>query len=161
NRIQKHGSVADRQHEAIAIWPDGIARIEPEDFLPQSVDHRRQSHRRARMPRVGLLHGIHRQGADRIDAKAVERGGIGHGRASSVSQRVRSESVIERGAKGEQFRHEASWSPGLSRLKPGLQHCRPKPEATAYTATGRRFAARGSLLLVERPDAAKSDVTGG
>jgi len=71
--IEQHRGMAIRQHEAVAIWPDWIVGIEAQELLPDGVDQRRQRHRRARVPRFRLLHGVHRQGANRIDAKFVDR----------------------------------------------------------------------------------------
>ena len=76
-RPQQHGRMAVREHEAIAVWPDRILRIEAHDPVPQGVDQRRQRHRRAGMAGVRLLHGIDRQGANAIDRKLVELG-VGH-----------------------------------------------------------------------------------
>ena len=41
--------------------------------LPQHVGHRRRAERQARVARVGLLHGVDRERADRVDAELVER----------------------------------------------------------------------------------------
>src|SRR6266516_4528889 len=48
--------------------------------LPQHVRERRQRHRRAGMARLGLLHGVHGERADGIDAELIDvhaRGGLG------------------------------------------------------------------------------------
>ncbi len=71
--IEQHRSVAIRQHEAIAIWPNRVVGIEAQKLLPDRVAQRRQRHRRAGVARVGLLDRVHRQGADRIDAPLVDR----------------------------------------------------------------------------------------
>ena len=42
--------------------------------LPERVSHRRQRHRRAGMARVGRLHGVHGQRADRVDAQGSRSG---------------------------------------------------------------------------------------
>jgi hypothetical protein len=68
-RPQEHGRVAVGQHEAVAVGPDGIGGVEAHHPVPQDVCHRRHSHRRAGMSRVGRLHGVDRQRADRIDAQ--------------------------------------------------------------------------------------------
>ena len=73
HRVKHHGGVAVGQHEAVAIWPDRIVGIEAKEALPQREDHRRKRHRRAGVTGIGLLHGIHRQGADGVDAKLIER----------------------------------------------------------------------------------------
>src|SRR2546423_10648401 len=40
--------------------------------LPQHVRERRQRHRGAGMARSGLLHGVHRERADSVDAELIE-----------------------------------------------------------------------------------------
>ena len=69
--VEQHRGVADRQHEAIAIRPDRMARVEAQKALPQAVDHRRQRHRRAGMAGVGLLHRVHRQRAQGRHAQLI------------------------------------------------------------------------------------------
>src|SRR5579884_1515022 len=66
--IKQHGSMAIRKDEAIAIWPDRICRIEAQKLLPQNISHRSQSHRRAGVAGVGLLHGVNREGANGVYA---------------------------------------------------------------------------------------------
>ena len=73
--VQQHRRVAVGEHEAVAVRPDRIVRVETQKVLPQRIGHRRQRHRRAGMARIGLLHGVHRQGADGVDAKPVECAG--------------------------------------------------------------------------------------
>ena len=70
--VEQHRGMAVRQHEAVAIAPFRIVAIEAERILPQRIGHRRQRHRRARVAGFCLLHRIHRQRADRIDAQPVE-----------------------------------------------------------------------------------------
>ncbi len=48
-RVQQHGRVADRQHEAIAVWPVRVVRVVAQQLVPQHVAGRRQRHRRAGM----------------------------------------------------------------------------------------------------------------
>ena len=71
-RVQQHRGVAGREHEAVAVGPDRVLRVEAQELLPQAVGHRRHGHRRARVPGVGRLHGVHRQRADRVDARQIE-----------------------------------------------------------------------------------------
>ncbi len=66
--------MSHRQHEPVPVWPDGIVRIEPHDPLPETVGDGSHGHRGSRVAGVGLLYGIHRKGADRIDAGLVELG---------------------------------------------------------------------------------------
>lgn len=63
-----------RQNEPVAIYPLGIARIEAEMSAPQNVRERRECHRRARVSGIRLLHSIHGQNANRVDAEVVECG---------------------------------------------------------------------------------------
>ncbi len=83
-RIEQHRRVADRQHEAVAVGPVRVRRIVAQQLLPQRVADRRHAHRRAGMAGLRLLHGIHRQGADRVDGDLVDvalrAGGRGVGR---------------------------------------------------------------------------------
>ncbi len=72
-RVEQHRSVAIGQHEAIAIGPDRVLRIEPQKILPDGVAQRRQCHRRARMAGIRLLHGIHRERANGVYAKLIQR----------------------------------------------------------------------------------------
>jgi len=58
NGPEEHGGVPVRQDKPIAVWPDRILWIEVHDPIPERVDERRQSHRRAGMTRLGLLDGV-------------------------------------------------------------------------------------------------------
>src|SRR5215470_11690383 len=71
-RPEQHRSMAIRQHEAITIGPDWVLRIEFEDTIPYRIDKRRERHGRSRVSGVGLLHGIDREGANRVDAQLIE-----------------------------------------------------------------------------------------
>ena len=73
HRIQQRRGVPDRKHEPIPIGPHRQLRVEPQVVLPQLVGHRGQRHRRAGMPRVGRLHRVHRQRADRVDGQLLDR----------------------------------------------------------------------------------------
>ncbi len=76
-RVQQHRRVAAGENEPIAVGPRGIGRVEAHRAREQHVAERRQRHRRAGVSGVGLLHGVHGQRADGIDAEEVE-GGRGH-----------------------------------------------------------------------------------
>jgi tripartite-type tricarboxylate transporter receptor subunit TctC len=65
---------------AVSIGPGRIVGVKPQKVLPQRVNDGRQGHWRSRMARVGLLNGIHREGANGIYAKL-----IGHGAVFSAS----------------------------------------------------------------------------
>jgi hypothetical protein len=73
-RVQQHRGVARREDEAVAVGPDQVLRVEAQEVLPQAVGHRRHGHRRARVPGVGRLDGIHGQGPDGVDAEFIDRG---------------------------------------------------------------------------------------
>jgi hypothetical protein len=60
------------QHETVAVGPDRILGIEARDPVPDRVDQGRQRHWRARMPGLGLLDRVDREGADRVDRQLVE-----------------------------------------------------------------------------------------
>ena len=77
--VEQHRGVADGQHEAVAVRPDRVLGIEAEESLPEAVDDGRHGHRRSRVARVRLLHGVHAERADGVDAELVDRLG-GHGR---------------------------------------------------------------------------------
>jgi len=65
--IKQHRRVTRRQHKPIPVRPDRIVRVKPQMMLPKLVRHRRQRHRRPRMPAVGGLNGVHRQTTNGID----------------------------------------------------------------------------------------------
>ncbi len=75
HRVEQHRRVAHREHEAVAVRPDRVFGVEAKDFVPERVGDRRHRHRRAGVAGVGRLHGVHRQGADRVDAKFFEVNG--------------------------------------------------------------------------------------
>ena len=99
------------EYSSIEAWPAestkrsrfgqiGSCRVEPEKLLPEAVGHRRQCHRRAGMPGVGRLHRVHRQGADRVDARRVEvfgtaRFNLRHHRPPGKSTRFRRRSTVD------------------------------------------------------------------
>ncbi|XYI38312.1 hypothetical protein DAMDJJ_09165 [Cupriavidus necator] len=53
---------------------------------PEHIGHRRRGQRHARVAAVGVLHGVHRQEAQGVDAKLIQRGG----RKTKGSHRVHS-----------------------------------------------------------------------
>ena len=91
-RVEQHRAVAVRQHEAVAVGPVRIGRVVAQVPAPQRDGDVGHAHRRAGMAGVGLLHGVHRQRADRVghqgrDARAVP------GRASGVGCGVSGEAI--------------------------------------------------------------------
>src|SRR4051812_41337390 len=71
-RIQQHGGVSVGKDKAVTIGPDRIFRIVTEEALPEQISHRRQGHRRSRVPRIRLLYRVHGQRADCIDAELID-----------------------------------------------------------------------------------------
>src|SRR5258708_40161776 len=70
--IEQHGSVPVGEYEAIAVGQDGIVRIKTQQPLPQSVGHGCERHGSSGMPRIGFLHGIHRESAHGVDAELID-----------------------------------------------------------------------------------------
>ena len=64
--------MAVREDEAITIGPDRILRIEAQYAIPDRVDQRRESHRRAGVSGFGLLHRVDRKRANGVDAQLIE-----------------------------------------------------------------------------------------
>ena len=58
--------MAVRQHEAVAVGPVRIGRVVAQVPAPQRDGDLGHAHRRARVPGVRLLHGVHRERADRV-----------------------------------------------------------------------------------------------
>ena len=89
-RVDQGGPVTGGEDKPVAIAPLGVARIVLEEILPEHVGHRRRAHRQARVPGIGCLDSIDRQGADRIDGERFERGvgssGDGHERLLGESE---------------------------------------------------------------------------
>ncbi len=71
--VQEHRRVAGAEHEAVAVGPVGVRRRVVHHARVEHVGERRERHRRARVAGVRLLHGVHRQRADRVDAELIER----------------------------------------------------------------------------------------
>jgi len=64
--------MASREDESIAIRPKGPGGIIFQKILPKAIRHRSKPHGGAGMPGICLLDGVHRKGADRVDAKLIE-----------------------------------------------------------------------------------------
>jgi len=84
--------VAGGEHEAIAIRPGRIGRVEFQESGEQHGGDVGRAHRQARMAGFGLFHGIHRQGANRI------------GHAIVLGARKRSRVRMSGGGKGTSAR---------------------------------------------------------
>src|SRR5579864_2266294 len=74
--IKQHGRVPIGEDKAVTIGPDGKFRIVAQKALPENVSYRRQRHGSSRMSGVGLLHRIHGECADGIDAELVKIAGV-------------------------------------------------------------------------------------
>ena len=68
-RIKKHGRVTRGEYEAITIGPEWIRGIVTQNFLPERVHHRCETHRRAGMAGVCLLYGVDGKRADSVDGE--------------------------------------------------------------------------------------------
>ena len=66
-RVLQHARMPGAEHEAVAVAPGGVGWVEAQDVAVERVAERRERHRGAGMAGVRLLHGIHRQPADRVD----------------------------------------------------------------------------------------------
>ncbi len=80
-RVLKHAGVPGAEHEAVAVGPDGVARVGAQHALEDRVAERRQRHRRAWVAGVGLLHGVHRERPDRVDREPAD-GGLARARSA-------------------------------------------------------------------------------
>src|SRR5438093_5427643 len=67
HRPEQHRSVTVREHEPIAVGPNGVLRIEAHDAIPDRVNQRRECHWRAGVPGLRLLYRIYREGANGVD----------------------------------------------------------------------------------------------
>ena len=76
--VKQHAAVTSGKDKAVAVGPVRLLRMILQKARPQEVCHGSRSHGQTRMPRVRLLHSIHGQAADRIDAELVELGLIEH-----------------------------------------------------------------------------------
>jgi hypothetical protein len=86
HRVEQHRRVPAGEHEAVAVRPLGVGRVVAHDPRVERVGDRRECHRRAGVAGVGLLNGVHRERANRVDAQLVERG-VGHGRGHLATPR--------------------------------------------------------------------------
>ncbi len=72
-RVDQHRAVAVGQHEAVAVGPLGVRRIVLQVVAPQHFGDLGHAHRRTGVAGVGLLHGVHRQGADCAGDRVEDR----------------------------------------------------------------------------------------
>ena len=80
-RVDQHRAVAGREHEAVAVGPGDVGRIELEMARPQHGGRVGHAHRHAGMAGIGALDRVHGQGPDgvRHRGERVEIEGMGHG----------------------------------------------------------------------------------
>jgi hypothetical protein len=86
-RIQQHRAVAVGNHEAVAVEPLRVGRVVLQEVVPEHLGDVRHPHRHAGVPRVGLLHRIHGQGADgvgELEAGGHLRGFRGHQKRTRI-----------------------------------------------------------------------------
>ena len=81
-RVQQHRRVPGREHEAVAVEPVRVGRVVLHHPRVQQVRQRGEGHRRAGMAGLGLLDGVHRERADRVDRELVQ---LRAGRHSALS----------------------------------------------------------------------------
>jgi hypothetical protein len=74
HRVEQRGRVPVAEHEAVAAEPLGRLGVEAHDLREEHVRDGRAAHRRARVPRVRVLHNVRAEHADRVDA-ALREGG--------------------------------------------------------------------------------------
>ena len=86
-RIEQHACVAVREDESITIGPVRRGGVIVERILPQRVAHRRKTHRRAGMPAVGGLDGIHGQRANGGDRQSIDERDVSGGTGDWVDGR--------------------------------------------------------------------------
>ena len=72
--VQERTSMSGREHEAVPVGPEGITRVELEKAIPECVGHGRRTQGQTGVPGFGLLHGVHGQEAQGVDAEFVQFG---------------------------------------------------------------------------------------
>ncbi|GAB1459121.1 hypothetical protein MASR2M50_08950 [Thauera sp.] len=73
-RVDQHRAMAVRQHEAVAVGPLGVGRVVLEVVAPEDFGDLGHAHGCARVAGVGLLHRVHREGADGAGDGVEDRG---------------------------------------------------------------------------------------
>ena len=103
-RVEQHRAVAGRQHEAVAVGPGRIGRIEFQEAGEQHGGDVGRAHRQSRMAGLRLLDGIHRQRADGVRHAVVfrARGRSCFGKTCSLGE------VCARRGKTVRHRHETA-----------------------------------------------------
>ena len=78
-RVEQHAPVAVAQHEAVAVGPAGVGRVVAQCAAPQRHGDLGHAHGRAGVAGIGLLHGVHGQGADGVGHQGGVGVVLGHG----------------------------------------------------------------------------------
>jgi hypothetical protein len=72
HRVEEDRRVAGGEDEPVAVGPVGLARVVLHHPRPEHVGEWRQCHRRARVPGVGPLRGVHREASDDVDPALLQ-----------------------------------------------------------------------------------------
>ncbi len=91
-RVKQHAGMPGGKNKAVAIGPKRVRGIVAQESLPHAVANRSERHGRSGMPGIGLLHGVHREGANGVDGKLLDLS-----RAHGISCRY----LCPRSGKGE------------------------------------------------------------
>ena len=86
-RVEQHRAVAGRQHEAVAVGPVRIGRVELQELREQHGGDVGHAHRHAGMAGLGLLDGIHGERADGVGHAVMGHARIGSLRVVGLSGR--------------------------------------------------------------------------
>ena len=70
--VEQHGAVAGGENEAIAVEPRRVLGIVLQKLIPESKSRGGKAHRHARMPGVGVLHGVGRKNANGVNAQLFD-----------------------------------------------------------------------------------------
>ena len=70
--VLEDAGVAGGEDEAVAVLPVRVGRAVPHDLRVEQVGERRERHCGARVARVRLLDGVHRQDADGVDRTLLD-----------------------------------------------------------------------------------------
>jgi hypothetical protein len=92
-RVEQHRTVPGRQHEAVAVRPVRVERIELQEAAEQHGGDIGHAHGHAGMAGIGLLDGVHGERADGVGHVAMADGGRRRGggtRADCFHDRFRS-----------------------------------------------------------------------
>ena len=83
--VQQHGAVPVGQHKAVAVGPLRLLGVMAQVLLPQHGGNFCHPHRRARVPRIGLLDGVHGQGPNGVGQSRMKSGAGSHTVSSCIA----------------------------------------------------------------------------